>query len=258
MKKQLLLFFLAAFFFSCNKNSSPKETARQFITALASADLTTAATLASSDTKAVLEKAQRDSKSQQKPEDSFQFASLTETVSDNRADVHNDIISLPLVKESDGWKVVLTEMLLNEIQRRDEMQTGVKAKWDALLKEYEARLQVGKDYINYRKSMGTLSPKASLLSEALNSISAPGEWTRETTANYVQKQQALSKVIDQALEPSKAANADLSLSYFLRISNAGDRIKAAETAYQATAENAHSPVYVPLFAKADTVNVASK
>ncbi|WP_121353176.1 hypothetical protein [Flavisolibacter nicotianae] len=258
MKKHLLLFFLAAFFFSCNKNSSPTETAEQFITALASADLTTATALASSDTKTVLEKAQKETKNTQKPADSFQFASLAESVSGNKADVHNDIISLPLVKESDGWKVVLTETLLNEIQKRDEMQATVKAKWAALLKEYEARLQVAKEYINYKKGMGTLSPKAALLNETLNSISAPGEWTRETTAGYLQKQQALSKVIDQALEPSKAANADLSLSYFLRISNAGDRIKAAETDYQVSAEKAHSLVYVPLFAKADTVNVVSK
>jgi hypothetical protein len=49
----------------------------------------------------------------------------------------------------------------------------------------------------------------------------------------VQKQQQLNKIIDAALEPSLAANTDLSLQYILQMSIAADRIKAAEAAYQA-------------------------
>ena len=70
-------------------------------------------------------------------------------------------------------------------------------------------------------------------------------WTGEKLQAYTQKQQQLNKLIEEAHEPS-ATNADLSLNYFVQISNSSDRIKAAETDYQPVAENAHSPVYVPL------------
>jgi hypothetical protein len=48
------------------------------------------------------------------------------------------------------------------------------------------------------------------------------------------------------MEPSLVANTDLSLQYILQISTAADRVKRAEAEYQAAAQKAHSPVYVPL------------
>lgn len=250
MKKNLLLFLFIPVLFSCNKQTSPKETSQAFITALASADFTTASSLTSTDTKAVLDKARKDVKSTASPEESFQLSSLAESVKENTAEVRNDIIALPLVKEDKGWKVVLSDELLQEIQGREEMQTVVKAKWDALQKEYEARLQVLKDYIGYKKGMGALTPKVTLLNEAVSKFTPQQQWTRENVLAYAQKQQQLNNIIDAGLEPAMAANTDLSLRYFLQISNAGDRIKAAEREYQAIAEKAHSPIYAPLPVKA--------
>lgn len=245
MNKLLLLAFIAPLFFSC-KNLSPKETAEEFITALANADLTTATSLASADTKALLDKAKKDVTSAQDPKDVFEFSSFAQTVNEKKAEVKNGVLTVPLVKEEDGWKVVLNEMLLNEIQSRDALLTMAKAKWSDLLREYQGRQQVLNDYVNYKKGMGALSPNVSALSEALNNLKVPAEWTRETLIAYTQKQQQLNKVIDEALEPSSAASADLSVSYIVQISNAGDRIRQAEVFYQPVADKAHSPVFVPL------------
>ena len=49
-----------------------------------------------------------------------------------------------------------------------------KTKWEALLKEYEGRLQAIREYINYKKSAGSLSPKALALSEAADGIEPDG------------------------------------------------------------------------------------
>lgn len=253
MKKFLLFALLSPLLFSCNKTSSPKETAQAFLQALSASDLATASGLVSAGTKGVLDKAKKETPNTRKAEASFRFTTLTETVVENKAEVKNEVISIPMVKEADGWKVVLSESLLNDVQGREEALAVAKTRWDALLKEYEARLQVLKAYINYKKSMGALSPKVLLLNSAVSSFLPKKEWTREDVLTYVQKQQALTKTIDEALEPSTAANTDLSLNYFLQISNAGDRIKAAESDYQVVAEKAHSPVYAPLPVRASSV-----
>jgi hypothetical protein len=82
--------------------------------------------------------------------------------------------------------------------------------------------------------------------ETLAGIRNEGEWTGEKLQAYVRQQQQLGIVLDAALEPSQAAHTDLSLNYFLQISHATDRVKAAEAAYGAAAQKAKSPVYVPL------------
>ncbi|HEV7332643.1 MAG TPA: hypothetical protein VGN63_16510 [Flavisolibacter sp.] len=250
MKKILLLFVIATIFFSCKEASSPKESAQSFIQALYNADITTASDYVSNDSKAVLDKVGGQAKLTQSPEESFRFATLTETVSDKTATVKNEVVSIPLVKEEEGWKVVLTEDLLNEIRAREEMLSSLQTKWGSLLKEYEARTGVARDYIKYKKSIGALSPKAATLSAVLDSAAAPKEWNKESLLSYVQKQQQLNAAIDGALEPSQAANTDLTMNYFLQFSNAGDRIKAAEADYQMLAERAHSPIYVPIPVKA--------
>jgi hypothetical protein len=64
------------------------------------------------------------------------------------------------------------------------------------------------------------------------------------------------KSIDAALEPTLAANIDLSLQYILQLSTAADHVKSAEAAYQAAAQKARSPLYVPLpFATKSDVKV---
>ena len=246
MKKFLLCSFLLPLLFSCGKSSSPKETAQAFLSALSTSDLTTTANLVSTDTKGILEKAKKDSPQTVKPEESFQFASLTENISDDKAAVKNDVISIPLVKEKEGWKVALNETLLNEVQGREEMLALVKTKWETLQKEYEARLQVLREYVDHKKSRGALSQKVELLNQAVTNISSMKVDSKENRATYVQKQQQLNNIIDAALEPTFAANSDLSLTYFVQITGAGDRIKAAEAEYQAAAQQAHSPVYAPL------------
>lgn len=246
MKKFLLLFGIATILFACKETSSPKETAQSFIKALYSADRTTASGYLSSDSKPVLDKAETLDQHTLSPEESFQFATLAETVAGETATVKNEAITIPLVKEEDGWKVVLTEDLLNEIRTREEALSSVQKSWDTLLKEYEARAVVARDYIKYRKSLGALSPKAATLSTLLDSSAAPKEWNKASLLAYVQNQERVSTAIDGALEPSQAANTDLTMNYFLQFSNAGDRIKAAEADYQVVAQKAHSPLYVPL------------
>ena len=246
MKKLLLLSFLFGALYSCKQSATPKEAAQQFLRAVYSSDFTTASSLATNETKPLLEKANKEIKNSLSPEESFQFATFTETVSGNNAEVKNEIVSIALVKEDDGWKVAATETLLGVIQNREAMLASAKTKWEVLLKEYEGRLQTVKEYINYKKSLGPLSAKATALSDMANSFSAENNWTKEKILAYVQKQQQLSKVMDDALEPSLAANTDLSMTYFLQISNTSDRIKSAEGNYQTIAEQVHSPVYVPL------------
>ncbi len=250
MKKILLLFVIASTFFACKETTSPKETAQAFIKALYSGDRTTASGYLSSDSKAVLDKAETLDQQTVSPEESFQFATLSETVSGETATVKNEAITIPLVKENDGWKVVLTEDLLTEIRTREEALSSVQKSWNNLLTEYEARAGVARDYIKYRKGLGTLSPKAATLSSLLDSSASPKDWNKASLLAYVQNQEKLSAAIDGALEPSQTANTDLTMNYFVQFSNAGDRIKAAEAAYQATAEKAHSPLYVPLPGKA--------
>ncbi|HEY1023113.1 MAG TPA: hypothetical protein VGE06_12415 [Flavisolibacter sp.] len=255
MKKFLLLFSIATALVSCQEASSPKETAQAFLQALSDADMTMASDLVSSDSKAVLDKAAAGTKQTQTPEESFQFASLTETVSDNSATVKNEVVSIPLVKEKEGWKVVLTKELLTSIQNREEMLSALQTKWNNLQKEYEARNTVARDYITYRKSLGALSPKANTLAVMLDSAAAPKEWNSASLLAYVQKQEQISTAIDGALEPSQAANTDLTMNYFLQFSNVGDRIKAAEADYQSLAEKVHSPLYTPLPGKANSLQV---
>ena len=246
MKKYLLLFMAAPLFFSCQKAASPKETAQAFIEAVHKADLATAAGYVSSETRSVLDKAKNETRNTQTAEESFQLSTLTETINDNTASVKNEIVVVPMVKEEEGWRVALAEDLLHEIQNRESLLSTLKTKWEALLQSYEGRMAVAKDYITYKKSQGALSPQAKTLNDLLDSFAPANGWTRETLLAYVQKQKQLDKAIDGALEPSQAANTDLTMNYFLQLSNAGDRIKAAEGDYQLLAEKARSAVYVPL------------
>lgn len=257
MKKTVLYCLLAVIAFSC-ASPSPTETAQQFIKALYASDITTATALSSSATKGVIAKSKTASVNTVSAEEAFQFGSLSEAVSDGKAEVKNNIIALPMVKEEGEWKVVMNETLLSDIQGRDELLSGVKTKWESLLKEYKARITIAKEYIGYKKNSGALSPQAKALSNMLDSFAPEQAWTGEALLAFVQKQQALTKAIDNALEPSSAANTDLTLNYFMQISSAGDRIKQAEEVYQSAAQKAGSPVYVPLPSAVNTTIKTAK
>lgn len=246
MKKFLLSFFCAALLFSCKQSSSPKETAQTFIRSLATADFTTASSLTSSQTKGVLDKAQKNAKSSQSPDEAFQLTALSETINGEKAEVKNSVLALPMVKEEDGWKVVLNENLLNSLQQREELLSLAKAKWILLRREYDNRLKVAKAYVDYKKNSGNPSPKVLALTEMVYNFKADSVKTKADLMAYLQKQQQLNRAIDEAVEPSLAANADLSMQYILQLSTAGDRIEAAAAEYQVAAQMAHSPVYVPL------------
>jgi hypothetical protein len=213
---------------------------------MATADMTTATSLVSAGTKSVLDKAKKETRMLSSPDEAFQLSTFQETLNGNKAEVKNDVLSIPMVKEGDGWKVVLNEELLNNIQQRDELLSTVKTKWEALQTAYENRLKVAKAYVDYKKGIGPLSPQAQALEKMITSISTSKASTKEELLAYVQKQQQLNKIIDAALEPSLAANTDLSLQYILQMSTAADRIKAAEAAYQPAAQKARSTLYVPL------------
>jgi hypothetical protein len=246
MKKLLLSFFCFAVLFSCKQSPTPKETAQTFLKSLLSADFTTASSLVSSETKVVLDKAQKEPTQLSSTVDAFQLNTLSETINGEKAEVKNDVLSLSMVKEKEGWKVVLNEDLLKRLQQQEELNAAAKAKWAALQTEYEARLKVAKAYVDYKKSTGALSPKVLLLTEMVYNFRTDSIHTKEALLSYLQKQQQLSRAIDEAIEPSQAANTDLSLQYILQISTAADRIKRAEAEYQAAAQKAYSPVYVPL------------
>lgn len=246
MKKCLLSFFCLAALLSCKQSSSPKETAQTFIRSLASSDFTTASSLISRETKSVWEKAPKDAKKLSSADQSFQLNALSESINGEKAEVKNDVLLLQMVKEDDGWKVVLSESLLNTIMQHEELLSAVAAKWVALQTEYDARLKVAKAYVDYKKSSGTPSPNVLSLTEMVYNFRTDSIRTKEELLAYGKGQQQLSKAIDVAMEPSLAANTDLSLQYIVQMSTATDRIKAAEADYQAAARKAHSPIYVPL------------
>ena len=246
MKKLLLPFFCLAVLASCKQSTPPKETAQTFIKSLLSADMATASALVSRETKGVLDNAPKETKHSSLPEEAFQLHALAETIHGEKADVKNAILSLSMVKEDDGWKVVLNQSLLNAIQQQEERLLAAASKWKALQNEYEARLKIARAYVDYKKSTGTLSPNVHALTEMVYNFGTADMRTKEELLAYVQKQQQLAKTIEAAMEPSLAANSDLSLQYIIQISTAADRVKRAEAEYQAAAQIAHSPIYVPL------------
>ncbi len=258
MKKLLLVPALAVLLSACN-NTTPKETAQQFIKALSSADMVTATLLASNDTRAVIKGANTEAKTSASPEELFLLSELTETESGSKAVVKNSILALTLVKESEGWRVMLNETLLKTIQNREVLLAEVRAAWEALEKEYAARRKIVDEYIGYKKTTGGLSAKMQALSNAVSKLPSLKDSSGTTRLVYVQSQHHLNSAIDDALEPTTAANSDLTLNYFLQISNAGDRIKVAEDFYQSKAMEARSSRYPPLpFATSNAPKTAGR
>jgi hypothetical protein len=231
MKKILLLVGIVIAISSCNSSTPPKQVTQEFIKALTSNDNTTAASLATEGTKTTVSNNQNQ-QAATLAEDQFDMGTLAETINGNEAEVKNSIVSVSLKKEGEGWKVVATPELLSSLNKRQANLTAHKLKWEALLKEYESRLQVAKSYVQHKRNAGTLSPQLQKLDEVINSFTIKTEWNKETMALYVLKQKQLADLIDKALEPSHTANSDLSMNYIIQLSNVNDRIKAAEGEYE--------------------------
>jgi hypothetical protein len=250
MKKILFLSIVTSFLFSCNNSSAPKEVAKNFIEAVYAADYATASSMASAETKDFVTKQKTDAKPSLTAEESFTLSNLTETVMGNSAIVKNENISISLKKEKEGWRVVSDENTITAIKNRETNLTALKTAWEKLLKEYEGRLQAAKEYVGYKKSNGALSDNVKKLEDVVNSLSVKTTWDKEKILLYVQKQKQVHDLIDKALEPSYTANADMSMNYFLQLSNASDRIETAQGVYHDLVQKTPSAIYPMLPVKA--------
>ena len=242
MNKMLLTSFLIAFLFSCKNERSPKEIAKEFVQAVYAADHSRASMLTTEKTKPAISEITETSQSMSADE-SFSLSTLTETVEGNTAEVKNDLIKLSLQKEGEGWKVAATPELITNIRNRQNNLTALKNAWDALQKEYEDRLRLAKEYVQYKKAQGALSQQLLTLEEMTNTLSVKTVWDKEKILLYVQRQNQLDDLVDKALEPSYTAGSDISMNYFLQLSNAGDRIEKAQAQYQVLAEKTPSAIY---------------
>jgi len=241
MKKLLLIAFLFAAVYSCKTSSSPKEVAKQFIEAVYAGDAATASGLATENTKASVSNLKAGETTLS--EESFSLTTLSETVEGNMAEVKNDLVKLSLQKEDEGWKVQASPDLIASINNRQADLAMLKTKWEALLKEYEARLEIAKEYVQYKKGQGNLSPQMQSLNEMINALSAKTTWDKEKISLYVQRQKSLADLIDKSIEPSYTAGTDLGMNYILQLSNANDRIKAAQAEYTSMAQKTPSNTY---------------
>jgi hypothetical protein len=248
MKKVLSSLTIIAILSSCNNSAPPKEVAAEFIEAVYAGDASKASELTTEKTKPVI--ANLPAQAANLPaEESFSLTTLKETENGNGATVKNDLVSIPLEKEGDGWKVAATPELVAGISNRQADLTALKNKWEALLKEYEGRLQIAKEYVQYKKGQGALSTQMQSLEQMVNTLSTKTTWDKEKIGLYVQRQGQLADMIDKSVEPSYTASADISMNYILQLHNADSRIEAATKEYQAQAQKTPSATYPALAGK---------
>ena len=226
MKKLLSSLLAIALLSACNNSVPPKEVAKEFIEAVHTGDATGAAGFTTEDTKPAVANLQTQT-TNPPVEEAFSLTTLNETVKGSAATVKNDLITIPLEKGGDGWKVAATAELVASITNRHEALTALKNSWEALLKEYEGRLQIAKEYLQYKKGQGELSSQMQSLEQMVNTLSTKTTWDKEKISLYVQRQGQLADMIDKSVEPSYTANADISMNYILQLHNADSRIEAA-------------------------------
>lgn len=246
MKRMLPFVFCLLLMASCKNSTPPKEVAQQFIQAVHKADAATASALATATTKASVSALKAGVPSASTADALFSFSTLSETTSGNTAEVKNDAVKLVLEKESDGWKVAASPETVASIANRESNLAALKIRWEELLREYDSRQQVAQNYVQYKKSQGALSLPIQNMDAVLKTLTAQPANTKEAILEYVRKQHILDDLVDKALEPSFAANVDLSMTYFLQLSNARDRIKKAVDSYRETVAKTPSPVYPQL------------
>ena len=253
MKKALLFTFLVSTIVSCNNTKPPTDVAKEFIQAISSSDASTASRLATEKTKANVGTVKGDAPGMT-AEESFSLNTMTETITGNTAEVRNEVIKLSLEKEDDGWKVNASPELVAGISNRQKDLATLKQKWEALLKEYDGRLNVAREYVSYKKGQGAISPQIKTLEEMINTLSAKTVWNKEKILLYVQKQKQFQDLVDKALEPSANASADMSMNYILQVNEADSRIKTAKAEYQASAEKTSSGTY-PVLSPKETTSI---
>lgn len=248
MKKLLLFVLPIAFLLSCKSIVPPKEVAKEFIEAVYAGDAAKASSLSTEKTKAAVANLQAQTPGTSADE-SFSLATLTETENGRSAEVKNDLVKISLAKEGDSWMVVASPELVAGINNRQQDLMTLKTKWEALLKEFESRLQVAKEYVQYKKGQGALSAQMQTLEQMVNTLSTKTTWDKEKIQLYVQRQSQLADMIDKSVEPSYTASADISMNYILRLHSADSQIETAMKDYQAQAQKTPSATYPTLSMK---------
>lgn len=248
MKKPLLFVFAITFLFSCKNTVPPKDVAKEFIEAVYAGDAAKASSLTTEKTKSAIGNLTAQT-AIISAEEGFSLTTLTGTESNNVAEVKNDLVKLSLEKEGEGWMVIASRDLVASISSRNQDLTTLKTKWEALLKEYESRLNVAKEYVQYKKGQGALSSQMQILEQMVNTLSTKTTWDKEKIQLYVQRQGQLADMIDKSVEPSYTASADISMNYILQLHNANERIETAMKDYQAQAQKTPSATYPALAMK---------
>lgn len=247
--RTITLALIASTLFACNKPADPKEVSVQFIEHLNARHFDAAAALATDGSKAAVEALKTETPAATTDNGSAQVVFATDAlqpyVNGNTAIVKNNLVSLNLEKEGKEWKVVATKEVVDDIVHRTERTASVKATWDALKNEYVSRSVLLREYINYVKSSGRVTPEVTALEEALKKMPAiSAEPTKEDIVAYVKGQQSITALADKAMQPTLTAGADLTMNYIISMQSQDSKIAEAKTAYNTAAASAHSPVYV--------------
>lgn len=241
MKKALLPSWVAIVLLACNSAAPPKDVAAEFIQAIKAGEAAKAAALATTETKALVSTAKATAGGT-----ANENLVLTETINGNTAEVNNETVAVMLKKEGNDWKVDATPQLLATLTESPENLELLGNKWNVLQKEYTGRLNVAREYVQYKKGQGSLSVPMQNLERMVNKLSAETSQTNEMRSQYLQDQKELETLLDKAHEPTQTAHADLSMNYFLQLSQAADRIKAAQREYNEAAVKFPSVLYPAL------------
>jgi hypothetical protein len=250
--RTLTLALLATTLYACNKPADPKEVSVQFIEHLNARHFDAAAALATDGSKAAVEALKTEvqpaapaATGSQPAQAVFATDALQPYVNGNTAIVKNHLVSLNLEKAGKEWKVVATKEMVADIVYRAERTAGLKGMWDVLKNEYVSRSVLLREYINYAKSSGKVSPEVAALEAALKKLPTIGaEPTKDDVLAYVKSQQGLSTLADKAMQPTLTASSDLTMNYIISLQSQDSKIAEAKTAYNTAAAAAHSPVYV--------------
>lgn len=246
MKNFILLTTIAISLLSCTSSPAPVDITKDFITSVYNGKMEFATHYVTPETKDILKLNATPLPPATPVEEGFEFETLKEEISGETAVVRNSQATVPLKKIDGEWRVIASPQLVSSIIKRETDLNMLKASWDKLVMEYEGRVKIARNYINHQKGQGQLSAAAQQLGVALENSQPGVNWTNEKQLAYLKQQDQLQKLIDQALEPSHTAHADLSINYLIQMSNASDRIKTAFQNYQATSQKVSSTVYKPL------------
>ncbi|HVK97441.1 MAG TPA: hypothetical protein VM368_06470 [Flavisolibacter sp.] len=248
--RKVLTIALATTLFACNTSGGPKETAKEFTQALYILDYQKAASLATADSKSIIDQKEvqplnTGERSIAMIKESLLLDSLSETISGNDAEVKNNMLHLSVKKDGGVWKVVATPEVIDQIINRKEKVEALKLKWNVLQNIYSRRNEDAKAYISILKQKGTLSENARTL-EALINGSQLKELTGKNLLAYVMQQDQITALIDKTVEPSFAANSDMATNYIIQLNLASSNIAAAKNEYNSTAQVTRSHIYVPV------------